>query len=104
VLIIVRILERYIDDMRSSISEVSRVLSRAGKAVYVVRENAVRGTYIRTSTIVSKLADLAGLTLKERRTRTLPANRRYLPPPAAGYGGGTMNARIRREAVLTFAK
>ncbi len=98
-----RILGRYIDDMRATITEVARLLSRPGKAVYVVGENTIRGTYIRTSAIVSKLAELAGLALKERRTRTLPANRRYMPPPSHRYSVGTMDARMRREVVLTFA-
>jgi len=98
-----RILAKYIDDIRGAISEVSRVLSRTVKAIYVVGENTLRGTYIRTSVIVSKLAELAGLTLKKRRTRTLPVNRRYMPPPSPGYTG-TMDARMRREVILTFAK
>ncbi len=77
-----RILGRYIDDMRDAIKEVGRVLADSGKAVYVVGENTVRGTYIRNSTVVCELAELAGLELESRRTRTLPANRRYMPPPA----------------------
>jgi hypothetical protein len=99
-----RILNRYINDMRGSISEVGRVLSRAGKAVYVVGENTLRGTYIRTAVIVSKLAELAGLSVTERRTRTLPANRRYMPPPSYGHIGGAIEARMRREIILTFSK
>ncbi len=71
-----RILGRYIDDMRDAISEVGRVLADKGKAVYVVGENTVRGTYIRNATVVCELAQMAGLTLDSRRTRTLPANRR----------------------------
>jgi len=98
----VRILGRYIADMRGTISEVGRVLSTGGKAVYVVGENTLRGTYIRTSVIVTKLAELAGLSLKEQRTRTLPANRRYMPPPSSARG--TMDARMRREVVMTFVK
>jgi DNA modification methylase len=97
-----RILVRYIHDMRSAVSEVARVLSSTGKAVYVVGENTVRETYIRTSVIVSKLAELAGLSLKGRQMRTLPANRRYMPPPSCDYG--SMNARMRREIVLTFTR
>jgi DNA modification methylase len=99
-----RILSRYIHDMRGSISEVGRVLSRAGEAVYVVGENTLRGTYIRTSVIVTKLAQLAGLSMTERRTRALPANRRYMPPPSSGHDGGAIEARMRREIVLTFSK
>jgi len=97
-----RILGRYINDMRDAISEVGRVLADKGKAVYVVGENTMRGTYIRNSTVVSELAEMAGLTLNSHRTRTLPANRRYMPPPAAD--AGTMDARMRREIVLTFTK
>jgi hypothetical protein len=97
-----RILGRYIHDMRGAIAEVGRVLSKAGKAVYVVGENTLRGTYIRTSVIVTKLAELAGLSMKERRRRTLPANRRYMPPPSAAKG--MMDGRMRREVVLSFAR
>ncbi len=97
-----RVLGRYIDDMRRAISEVARTLADKGKAVYVVGENTVRGTYIRNSTIVCQLAEMAGLTPDSRRTRTLPANRRYMPPPAAE--AGTMDARMRREIVMTFTK
>jgi DNA modification methylase len=98
------ILARYIHDMRGVISEVGRVLCRGGKAVYVVGENTVRGTYIRTSLIVSMLAELAGLGLKDRSTRALPSSRRYMPPPSSGHRGGKIEARMRREVVLTFVK
>ena len=97
-----RILTKYIHDMRGTISEVGRVLSSGGKAVYVVGENTLRGTYIRTSVIVTKLAESAGLSLTEQRNRTLPANRRYMPPPSSAQG--TMDARMRREIVMTFIK
>ena len=95
-----RILAHYIHDMRCAIGEVGRVLSKTGKAVYVVGENTLRGTYIRTSVIVTGLAELAGLCLKQKRRRALPANRRYMPPPSGT--DGTMNSRIRREVVLSF--
>jgi hypothetical protein len=97
-----RILARYIGDMRDAMTQVARVLSSSGKAVYVVGENTLRGSYIRTSRIVSELAATVGLKREERKTRELPANRRYLPPPSARKG--MLNARMRREVVLTFAK
>ena len=97
-----RILRRYIHDMRGAISEVGRVLSTTGNAVYVVGENTIRGTYVRTSTIVLKLAELAGLSSKGRQTRGLPANRRYMPPP--GRALGSMDTRMRREVVVSLAK
>lgn len=96
------ILGKYINDMRGSIRETSRVLKTGGTVVYVVGENTVRDTYIRTSVIVRHLATNAGLVLVNRRTRSLPANRRYLPPPSLKKG--TMDTRMRQEVILTFSK
>ena len=97
-------LSRYIDDMRHAVREVARVLSPGGKAAYVVGENTIQGTYIRNSKIISALAQLSGLRLYARRARTLPANRRYLPPPSAEASSAKLDARIRREVVLVFTK
>ncbi len=98
------VLTRYIGDMRRAMREVARVLAPGGKAVYVIGENTVRGTYIRTSHIISAIAQLCGLRLEYRRVRALPANRRYLPPPSPGSNSDSMDARMRREVVLAFAK
>jgi DNA modification methylase len=98
------ILAKYVDDMRQAVGEVGRVLRPGGKAIYVIGESTLHGTYIRTSIILSKLAELAGLTLGERRSRYLPANRRYLPPPLPGHRNGSIEGRMRRELVLTFNK
>jgi DNA modification methylase len=96
------ILGKYIDDMRCSIRETSRVLKTGGTVVYVVGENTIRDTYIRTSVIVRHLAQNAGLVLVNHRTRSLPANRRYLPPPS--LKNGNMDTRMRHEVILTFSK
>lgn len=98
------ILTRYVVDMHLSIEEVARVLVPGGRAVYVVGENSLRDVYIRNAKIVSDLAILCGLRLIERRTRTLPDNRRYLPPPKANVGAKHMNSRMRKEIVLAFEK
>ena len=95
---------RYIDDMLKMLNEAARVLVPGGKAVYVVGENTIRGTYVRNSVAVAAAAELAGLQLSHRQTRTLPANRRYLPPPSVRSQPGALNARIRREVVLTFMR
>ena len=55
-------------DMREAINEVGRVLANSGKAVYVVGENTVRGTYIRNSTVVCR-----GPT-ERRRAGNIPAS------------------------------
>ena len=98
------VLARYINDMRASMREAARVLTLDGRAVYVVGENTVRGTYIRNSVIVSELAKRCGLLLQKRRIRTLPANRRYLPPPTAGSSSEPFGSRLRREIVLSFTR
>ncbi len=96
------ILAQYIQDMYRAIAETARVLNRNGEAVYVVGETTVRGTYIRNSAIVSQVASHVGLKLVKRRSRALPANRRYLPPPNATRSANALDARMRREVVLVF--
>ena len=98
------VLTRYIADMRRAMREVARVLVPGGKAVYVMGENTIRGTYIRNSRIISEIAQLCELRLKERRVRKLPADRRYLPPPSACNSSAPMDTRMRKEVVLAFVK
>ncbi len=98
------VLARYIDDMRAAVQEVARVLAPGGRAVYVVGENTVRGTYVRNAVIVSAVAASSGLKLAERRVRTLPADRRYLPPPSMGDRPAPLDARMRREVLLAFKR
>ena len=98
------ILARYINDMQRAVGETSRVLRGNGKAVYVVGENTVRGTFIRNAMIVEAVASTAGLRCIARRSRELPANRRYLPPPSVQSETATLGNRLRREVILTFQK
>ncbi len=98
------VLTRYVEDMHQAMREVARVLAPGGKAVYVIGENTVRGTYIRTARIISAIALLCGLRIEGRRVRQFPANRRYLPPPSSRSNSDFMNARMRREVVLAFGK
>ena len=98
------ILMRYIDDMRRTVGEVARVLSRKGKAVYVIGENTVRGTFIPNAAIIEAVANTVGLSCTARRSRELPANRRYLPPPSTQSQPAALNGRMRREVILTFKK
>ena len=96
------ILSRYVDDMRQVISETARVLVGGGQAVYVVGENTIRDTFIRNSTILRDLADGVGLRHVSSRSRELPANRRYLPPPSEH--ATALDGRMRREVVMTLEK
>ncbi len=97
-------LARYIYDMRGAVCEISRVLASDGRAVYVVGENTVRGTFIRNSKIVEAVASTAGLRCIDRSSRELPANRRYLPPPSKQQDAAALGKRLRREVILTFQK
>ena len=98
------VLVRYIDDMRRVIGETARVLAEEGQAVYVVGENTVRGTFVPNSLIMEALANTAGLRCTDRRSRELPSNRRYLPPPTTQSKTTALDGRMRREVILTFKK
>jgi DNA modification methylase len=98
------VLARYIEDMHRAVKEASRVLKPGGRAVYVVGENTVRGTYIPNAQIVSAVAELSGLKMRERHSRALPANRRYLPPPSTKKAVAALDGRMRREVILSFTK
>jgi SAM-dependent methyltransferase len=98
------VLAHYVDDIHQAMSEAARVLVLGGKAIYVVGENTVRGTYIPNSRIVAAVAEMAGLEVDGRRSRTLPPNRRYLPPPSTESTTAGLDGRMRREVILSFSK
>lgn len=98
------LLSRYVWDMSGAFAEVSRVLRKGGRAVYVVGDSTSRGTYIRNSTIIESVAERNGLSTVSRHSRALPANRRYLPPPGRHASGATLGTRLRREIVIEFKK
>ncbi|MBW8865135.1 MAG: hypothetical protein JF609_09490 [Verrucomicrobia bacterium] len=98
------LLSQYVWDMGQALAEVSRVLQVGGRAVYVVGDSTVRGTFIRNSSIVKAVGEKNGLTLCSRQSRALPANRRYMPPPKQTGSITTMDTRMRREVVLVFEK
>jgi hypothetical protein len=98
------VLARFVDDMISSMNEVSRVLAPGGRAIYVIGENTKKGVYIRNSKIIVAIARRAGLILVRTTSRTLPPNRRYLPPPSRGPRAAALDSRMRREVILYFRK
>jgi DNA modification methylase len=96
------VLSRFITDMQGAIAEAARVLVPGGRAIYVIGENTVEGTYIQNAKIIIALAEIAGLKLRSQIRRALPPNRRYLPPP--NRGRQALDVRMRREVVLQFVK
>ena len=97
------ILARYVLDMKIAMNETARVLAPNGRAIYVVGENTLRGTYIKTSEILSVLAEQIGLELIGMTSRNLPSNRRYLPPPRRNKHG-MIHSRMRKEVIISFRK
>lgn len=98
------LLARYVWDMGKALNEASRVLRAGGRAVYVVGDSTIKGTFVRNSAIVSSAALASGLRVTSRHVRTLPSNRRYLPPPRAGGSSASMDGRMRREVVVVLEK
>ena len=98
------LLATYTWDMGLALAEVSRVLRATGRAVYIVGDSMIRGTFVRNSAIVTAVAEKHGLALHSRHSRALPENRRYLPPPKCDATGSAMNGRIRCEVILEFRK
>jgi hypothetical protein len=97
-------LAQYVWDIGRALSEVSRVLRASGRAVYVVGDCTVRGTFICNSSIITAVGEERGLKLHSKHSRALPPNRRYLPPPTRGDESTTMDVRMRREVVVVFNK
>ncbi len=99
------VLARYVWDMSNALAEVSRVLRGGGRAVYVVGDSTIRGTFISNSSIVQAVAEKHGMKLHSRQSRDLPANRRYLPPPKSpNFANASLDGRMRREVVLVLDK
>lgn len=98
------LLVRYVYDMERALAETARVLRCNGRAVYVVGDSRIRGTFVRNSRIVTKVAERHGLALQSEVSRAIAANRRYMPPPKRGGEPTTMDARMRREVILAFRK
>ena len=97
-------LARYVQDISGSLSEVTRVLRKTGRAFYVIGDSTSKGTFIRNSAILSAVANHHGLKLISRHSRKLPENRRYLPPPGKDASRATLDGRLKREVVLVFKK
>jgi len=74
------IFSRYVKDMLAAVQEVARVLAPGGRAIYVVGNSSVRGTFVRNSAVIEAVAKRNGLHLIERRVRLLPPNADICPP------------------------
>ena len=98
----VGIMQRYVYDLRRLFVSMHRVVKPGGRAVVVVGNSSVRGVFLRNDFAVKDAATSAGFQLQRRAKRTLPENRRYLPPPSAGTSD--LAQRMRTEIVFYFVR
>ena len=96
------LLLRFLSDMCRAISEFGRVLAPGGKLILVVADCAIRGVRISNSAGMEALARQHGFVAQRHTQRTIPANRRYLPPPTSD--SADLGGRMRTEVVLRFTK
>ncbi|NNN36139.1 hypothetical protein HLK59_38420 [Streptomyces sp. S3(2020)] len=93
---------RYVEDMSRVMSEISRVLKPGARAVMVVGNSTIKGTFVDNAGVTRRAGILHGLSVEAINERELPAGRRYLPPPSAN--GASMDSRMRTEVVLELVK
>ncbi len=97
-------LYNYVRDMERAVKEIARVLVPGGKALFVIGDSTVRGSFIKNSSAVTELVQLHGLTITGKRSRILPSNRRYLPPPTLRSSGTKLQSRMRNEVLISTEK
>jgi hypothetical protein len=98
------ILTRYLADMHAVLAETARVLKNSGRAILVLGNSSRRGVFLANSRAIETLAGDVGLQLLRQRTRPLPSNRRYLPPPGSPGTGKQLEGRMREEVIMTFIR
>ena len=97
-------LRQYVQDMRAVLSETKRVLRTGGKAIFVVGNSNLRDTFVQNSKCIEGLAKEIGMVVSKTRSRPLPENRRYLPPPGSAGAGKALKKRMREEVIITLLK
>ena len=97
-----RVLERFAVDMKRMFRRARRMLRPGGSLVVVIGDSTVRGIHVDNAAILVGAAATVGLTERNRYTRTIPADRRYMPPPGSS-DGSAMSKRLSVETVSTFA-
>lgn len=91
---------RYAEDVYRMMSEMARVLKPDGRAILVVGNSCIKGVFIKNSEGIIRAAEMVGMRLKSKTERELPAQRRYLPIPAAG--ANSLSTRMRTEVIISF--
>lgn len=97
-----RMLDRYVFDALEMMSEVARVMRNDGKAILVVGNSNLRGSYVRNSEVFNRAGAQHGLTLVDSKRRQIPHASRYLPLPKKKET--SLGKRMRFEVVQTYRK
>ncbi len=92
---------RYAEDVYRVMLEIKRVLRSTGRAILVVGNSCLKGTFIRNSDGTARAAEIVGLKLIKKVERELPNGSRYLPMPSGA--DVPLGKRMRTETILTFA-
>ena len=93
-------IRRYACDMEIVLRQIGRVVKRDGRMILVLANSFLGGVVIDNARLMVALAEHVGFQVQDQRTRDIPARRRYLPPP--GNGRTALDARMRKETMLTF--
>ena len=93
-------IRRYAVDMKAVLEQARRAVKPTGRVVLVLGNSFIRGTKVDNAGLIEVLAIGSGFRVVDRRTREIPARRRYLPPP--GDGKNALDTRMRTETVLTL--
>lgn len=91
---------RFAHDMTAVLSEMQRVVRKDGRLVLVVGNSFLRGALVDNSRLIKGIATSLGCEFLGQRERTIPARRRYLPPPTDA--SGSLDGRMRTEVILSF--
>jgi hypothetical protein len=93
---------RFTHDMDRLARSLARVTKCGGHLVMVVADSQLKGVPISNAEICAGAATSNGFELVARDERVLPAQHRYLPPPATSTG--TLAARMKHEIIFTFRR
>ena len=72
--------------------------------IVVIGNSCVRSVFVENSAALSYVGRYNGLTLRNKKIRLIPNDRRYLPPPNKRSSGAALRTRMREEVVLRFSK
>ncbi len=102
--LLIKQVEGYTAEMNAITREIARTLVPSGIAVIVVGSPTIKGTHVNAAEIFKALSSLNGLHLVSEPTRSIPAARRYLPPPGSMPRNSPLSKRMAEETILTLVK